>query len=195
MYTAAKYHELETHIKKSRFIARVAHVSSEPEAMSFLEKVRDPSASHNCWAFHTGDVFRFFDDGEPAGTAGKPILGSIVNKEFDNVMVVITRYFGGIKLGVGGLARAYGGTAARCLDECPKRELVHMAAVTVKVPFELTGNAYRIIDNYDLVKVEEDYSPGGLEIRMQIPMAIINTVENEFKEQCGGKYTLTVENK
>lgn len=195
MYTVAGYHELETHIKKSRFVTRVLYVSSEAEAMSFLEEVRDPAASHNCWAFRTGDIFRFSDEGEPTGTAGKPILGSIFNKEFDNVMVVVTRYFGGIKLGAGGLIRAYGGVTAQCLDECESHELVEMAVLTVKVPFELTGNAYRIIEKNDLEKVDERYLPEGLEIEIHLPRAKRNTVENQFREQGGGKYTLTVKNK
>src|SRR3546814_18000784 len=74
-----------------------------------------PDATHNCWAWRIGDDYRSNDDGEPAGTAGRPILAAIDGQGMDRVVVVVTRWFGGIKLGAGGLVRAYGGTAAECL--------------------------------------------------------------------------------
>ncbi|MCU0692466.1 MAG: YigZ family protein, partial [Polyangiaceae bacterium] len=104
--------EHECLIKKSRFLARAARADTADEAMAFLQRVRDDTASHNCWAYRIGELYRFSDDGEPGGTAGRPILSAIEGQRVDHVMVVVARHFGGIKLGAGGLVRAYGGTAA-----------------------------------------------------------------------------------
>ncbi|XP_022739530.1 uncharacterized protein LOC111291784 isoform X2 [Durio zibethinus] len=106
-------------IKKSKFIAIAGPISSEQSAHSFLNQVKDPRATHNCWAYKVGDQYRSYDDGEPSGTAGKPIHSAIVSSGLDRVMVVVIRYFGGIELGTGGLVRAYGGAASECLRNAP----------------------------------------------------------------------------
>src|SRR5210317_2254673 len=117
MQTLASTASIETEIKRSRFIAHAARVDSLADTLEFYESVADPSATHNCWAWRLDHQYRFNDDGEPASTAGKPILSAIEGKGLDHTMVVVTRYFGGIKLGVGGLVRAYSGSAARCIDQ------------------------------------------------------------------------------
>lgn len=95
--------------KKSRFIAHVKSVTSEEEAIDFINQIKKQywDARHNCMAYQIGDVKRFSDDGEPQGTAGKPILEVIEGRNIDNVVIVVTRYFGGVLLGTGGLLRAY----------------------------------------------------------------------------------------
>lgn len=113
-------------IKKSRFIGQAAPIASEEEARAFLASVSDPAANHNCWAWRIGQAYRFSDDGEPSGTAGKPILQAIDGQDLDGVVVVVTRFFGGILLGSGGLMRAYGGTAAQMLRQAEKREIIPM---------------------------------------------------------------------
>jgi hypothetical protein len=93
---------------------------------------RSPTdATHNCWAWRIGGDYRSSDDGEPAGTAGRPILAAIDGQGFDRVMVVVTRWFGGIKLGAGGLVRAYGGAAAECLRTAPRVPLVGMRTLVL----------------------------------------------------------------
>ncbi len=119
----------EVRIRKSRFLAQAAPASDEKAALAFLEDISASDANHNCWAFRTGERYRFSDDGEPGGSAGKPILMAIDGQAMDHVMVVVTRWFGGIKLGVGGLMRAYGGTAANCLRAGRKRPIIAMARV------------------------------------------------------------------
>lgn len=111
-------------IQKSRFLTYAAPVSTSAEAQAFIQTVSDPSATHNCWAWKIGNQYRFSDDGEPGGTAGRPMLTAIEGQGFDQVVVVITRFFGGIKLGTGGLARAYGGCAAKCLQSGEAIELI-----------------------------------------------------------------------
>jgi len=107
----------EVNIKRSRFIAHASRVDSQADTLEFYESVADPTATHNCWAWRLDYQYRFNDDGEPASTAGRPILSAIEGKGLDNVMVVVIRYFGGIKLGVGGLIRAYSGSTSKCLDQ------------------------------------------------------------------------------
>ena len=111
-------------IKKSRFIAIAGAADTEDAAKAFVTTHSDSTANHNCWAWRIGQSYRFNDDGEPSGTAGKPILQAIDGQALDRVAVVVTRWFGGVLLGSGGLARAYGGTAALCLRNANKTPLI-----------------------------------------------------------------------
>lgn len=122
-------------IKKSRFIGHAAPIASEDEAKAFIIEVSDPAANHNCWAWRLGQAYRFSDDGEPSGTAGKPILQAVDGQDLDGTVVVVTRFFGGILLGSGGLMRAYGGTAAQMLRVAAKREIIPMVSGECSVSF------------------------------------------------------------
>ena len=117
MFTLDQPVRAEFLIRRSRFITHASPVSDQAATLEFFESVADLSATHNCWAWKLDHNYRFNDDGEPASTAGKPILSAIEGKQLSRVMVVVTRHFGGIKLGVGGLIRAYSGSAAKCLDQ------------------------------------------------------------------------------
>lgn len=112
----------ENVIEKSRFIASAIHVDTVEQAMEFIEQKRKRyyDATHNCYAYIVGDKAKFSDDNEPQGTAGMPIYECIKNNNLDYVCVVVTRYFGGVKLGAGGLVRAYNGACADVLNECVK---------------------------------------------------------------------------
>ncbi len=117
--------ETQKVIEKSRFITTSKYISCEEEARDFIADIRHrfPDATHNCYAYiadSLGNFLRFSDDGEPSGTAGMPILEVIKNKKLYETAVVVTRYFGGIKLGAGGLVRAYSGSAAENLDAAEK---------------------------------------------------------------------------
>lgn len=112
-------------IEKSQFITTARHISSEEEAQNFIAEMRKKyaDATHNCYAYvadRLGNCLRFSDDGEPSGTAGMPILDVIRNKKLYETAVVVTRYFGGIKLGAGGLVRAYSACASENLDATQK---------------------------------------------------------------------------
>ena len=133
MHTLSKHHSFEKEIKKSRFVAIAIPVDSPEEALEKLEAVRDPEANHNCWAYKIGDRYRFSDDGEPGGTAGKPILTAIEGQNLDGVLVVITRFFGGIKLGAGGLVRAYGDTAREAIEASGRQQ--HFVLDTYRFTF------------------------------------------------------------
>ena len=138
VYSATTYEKV---IERSRFIANCAHVESEEEAKAFLAKIRAEHslATHNCYAFvadKAGNLMRFSDDGEPQGTAGMPILDVLKNKKLFETAVVVTRYFGGIKLGAGGLVRAYSGTAAEALALAEVREYAPCKKLIFSVGYE-----------------------------------------------------------
>jgi putative IMPACT (imprinted ancient) family translation regulator len=116
-------------VKHSRFLAQAAPVESPRRRARLPRRHRaHPDATHHCWAYRIGGDYRSSDDGEPAGTAGRPILAAIDGQGFDRVMVVVTRWYGGINLGAGGLVRAYGGAAAECLRTAPASAGRHGAA-------------------------------------------------------------------
>ncbi len=158
----------EEEIKKSRFIANAVRTDSPEEALEQVEQLSDGDASHNCWAYKIGDQYRFADDGEPGGTAGRPILAAIEGQGLDGVLVVVTRFFGGTKLGAGGLARAYGGTAAKCLRQAPKLEIKEKIVLNVGIPFSAIGVLYPILDELGAVKLSETYEQDGVSLRIEL---------------------------
>lgn len=123
-FTLSALVTFEEEIKKSRFQAFAVPVENEQEVKDFLEQYKDMSTTHQCWAWKVGHHVRFNDDGEPSGTAGRPILATIEGNELTNILVLVNRWYGGIKLGTGGLVRAYGGTAGKCLLLAEKIELI-----------------------------------------------------------------------
>ncbi|OCO98272.1 MULTISPECIES: YigZ family protein [unclassified Ensifer] len=135
MFTLKRIETATQDIKKSRFVAVAAPIADEQAAKDFLAAHSDSAANHNCWAWRIGQAYRFNDDGEPSGTAGKPILAAIDGQELDGVAVVVTRWFGGILLGSGGLVRAYGGTAALCLRAAEKIEMIETVRATFAFDF------------------------------------------------------------
>ncbi|KAL1327480.1 uncharacterized protein [Arachis hypogaea] len=133
-------------IKKSKFIAIAGPISDEKSAMSFLSQV--------------GEQYRSNDDGEPSGTAGKPIQSAIDSSGIDRVMVVVIRYFGGIKLGTGGLVRAYGGVASECLRNAPRCLVKTKVPMGVEVPFDLLGVLYHQLQSFQVEGIKQDYDTG-----------------------------------
>ncbi|KAK4584166.1 hypothetical protein RGQ29_022058 [Quercus rubra] len=150
----------EKEIKKSKFIAIAGPISDEQSAFSFLSQVRDPRATHNCWAYKVGDQYRSNDDGEPSGTAGKPIHSAILSSGIDRVMVVVIRYFGGIKLGTGGLVRAYGGVTSECLRNAPTCVVKSKVPMGVEVPFDLLGILNHQLQSFQIEDIKQDYDTG-----------------------------------
>ena len=167
MKTLKKPASFEENIKKSRFIGHAARVNSQHESLEFYESIIDPQATHNCWAWRINFQVRSSDDGEPGGTAGRPILNVIERRELEDVMVVVTRYFGGIKLGVGGLVRAYSGTAAKCLDRAGVIELFPMSEYTVRAGFEWASSVHGLLDQFSAEKLEETYEDEGLILKIR----------------------------
>lgn len=137
----AGYGEVELTEKRSRFIGQVWRVETEAEARVHLEEVRKKyhDARHHCWCYvlREGNVLRYGDDGEPQGTAGQPMLNVFLKEEVSNAVCVVTRYFGGILLGAGGLTRAYGGTAKLALDAAGISRMRLWAVLAVPCPYPL----------------------------------------------------------
>lgn len=156
-------------IKHSRFVAHAAPIGSAEDALAFLQQVAVPDATHNCWAYRHGNEYRSSDDGEPAGTAGRPILAAIDGQGFDRVMVVVIRWYGGIKLGAGGLVRAYGGTAAECLRTAPRLPLVALTELTVQAAFEDLGALHAALAAHLAEKLDETFTASGVELHVRLP--------------------------
>ncbi len=156
-------------MRKSRFVANAANVSTPQAALALIDEVADRSATHNCWAYRIGLDYRFNDDGEPGGTAGKPILQAIDGQGFDQVAVVVTRWFGGIKLGAGGLMRAYGGCAAECLRTAATREMIQMSRVEFALNFAAIPILHSRLAEFAAEKVGETFSGDGAVLRLCLP--------------------------
>ncbi|MEO6800569.1 MAG: YigZ family protein [Rhodanobacter sp.] len=156
-------------IKRSRFLAIACPVASSEQARSFVREVADLDATHNCWAYRIGRDYRFSDDGEPGGTAGRPILQAIESQDVDGVVVVVTRWYGGIKLGAGGLARAYGGTAAECLRQAERVPIVAMASFVVQADFAELALLKARLTEFGSEVEHEEFGVGGVTMRVRAP--------------------------
>lgn len=148
----------ESEIKRSRFVCALAPASSELAAQAFIAKIRkeNPGATHNCFAYvigAEGRVHRASDDGEPGGTAGTPMLQVLLRREVRDVVAVVTRYYGGVQLGAGGLVRAYGGAVSAALDDLGTVERRRLALLTVAVDHQRAG------------KLENDLRSAGRTVR------------------------------
>lgn len=173
MFTISRIETVTQEIKKSRFLAIAAPVANEQAAKDFLAERSDFAANHNCWAWRIGQNYRFSDDGEPSGTAGKPILQAIDGQQLDNIVVVVTRWFGGILLGSGGLMRAYGGTAAMCLRQAEKTEVIPMIGFALACEFsEHALLKARLTAVEHVTIVNENFSANGVHVTGAMPLAI-----------------------
>ena len=164
----AQYEEI---IKKSRFLALAAPVQSAGEALAFFSEHRIPEATHNCWAYRIGQEYRFNDDGEPGGTAGRPMLQAIEGQDCDRVAVLVIRWFGGIKLGSGGLVRAYGGVAAQCLRLASKVEIVQEAVIQCFCPFADVALLQSRFPAMGARIVETEFTAEGAQWQIAVPQA------------------------
>ena len=183
---------LAQEIRKSKFVANAANVSSEEAATEFLGSIADLAATHNCWAWRLGQRYRFNDDGEPAGTAGKPILQAIDAQSIDNVMVVVTRWFGGIKLGVGGLMRAYGGCAAECLRQAAKMSLIETAHVEFALAFAELPRLRARVRPLGAAIDSEDFADNGAVLRLSLPLAHLDELRMLLADLSRGRVELRV---
>lgn len=188
MFTISRIETYSQEIKKSRFLAIAAPVASEQAAKDFLQQHSDPTATHNCWAWRMGQNYRFNDAGEPAGTAGKPMLAAIDGQKVDNVVVLVTRWFGGILLGAGGLMRAYGGTAATCLRLAEKTEIIPMIGFALACDF--SDHALlkaRLTAVANLTVAQENFTANGVEISGAMPIAVQEDVARLVTDLTRGK--------
>ncbi|WP_018182752.1 IMPACT family protein [Kaistia granuli] len=188
MFTLKGIETFSQEIKKSRFLAFAGPVSDEAAAKAFITNHSDPTANHNCWAWRIGQHYRFQDDGEPSGTAGKPILQAIDGQSLDGVAVVVTRWFGGILLGSGGLVRAYGGTAAACLRAAETLPLIATEEATISVPFgDLALVQARLATLPSTQVLSQRYDESGSDIVVAIHKTEIDAVEALVADLTSGR--------
>ncbi len=171
-FTIASSAEATTNIKGSTFISRCERVTSAIEAMNYIQliKLKYSDATHNCWAYRISpNEYRFNDDGEPAATAGQPILQAILGLNLEQVCVVVTRYYGGTKLGTGGLVRAYGGGASAVLKMAQSVLIQSTVVIEVEVAFSEQNGLYHFMENHpELTIVNTAYTAKGLVITIKL---------------------------
>lgn len=181
-------------IKGSRFIASLAPAASADEAEAFLAHVRAelPDAGHHAFAWRIGTTatrFRSSDDGEPSGSAGRPILAQLEGHEVFDLCCVVSRWFGGTKLGVGGLMRAYGGTAGQALDRARLRTVVVQRALRVRHPYECSGAVTSVLVAYDLEPQDGEYGE-AVAFTVRVPLARAEAFALELSDRTAGRAEL-----
>ena len=175
--------------KRSRFIGRVARVETEADARAYIEtiKKRHYDARHNCWCYivHEGNIVRYGDDGEPQGTAGQPMLNVFQREGVENVVCVVTRYFGGVLLGAGGLTRAYAKSAKDALDAAGKAKMTLWTRERVSVPYPLFERLTRLIDTHGGVTEGSDYG-AEVSVTLRLPQTATETFDAALTELSNG---------
>lgn len=169
-YTLAKSVQAELVIKKSRFLAWVEPVADKMQAQQRLAELQQqfPDARHLCFAFVAAGDSGMSDDGEPSGTAGKPMFNVLNHKQLDNVLAVVVRYFGGIKLGAGGLVRAYGGAVSQALETADYIALEAQHRLELALPFALESEVRRLLESFGLTPLQVEYADC---VRLQVQLA------------------------
>ena len=174
----------ESKVKGSKFIASALAVNSETEAEAFITEIKKEfhDATHNCSAYTIKERgkarVRYNDDGEPSGTAGRPILQAIDSKNLSNTCIVVTRYFGGTKLGTGGLMRAYGGSAAGLIEDADIEKIQITQTVSFTVSFDFLNMIHNIVGNFKGTLKETQY---GDSVTFNVDLR--KTKYNSFKEK------------
>lgn len=179
--------------KKSRFIATVMHVESEEEANARIEELKKKywDARHNCYAFILGkgsETMRFSDDGEPSGTAGKPILEVLKGRELTNTLVVVTRYFGGVLLGTGGLVRAYTDSTIEGLSNADLRTMQPMQCVGIDIDYNTIGKLKYMLASNEINILNEAYTD-AVRVNIALPVNEVQRYLDSITDVTNGKAT------
>ncbi|MGK0359828.1 MAG: putative YigZ family protein [Bradymonadia bacterium] len=192
---SARHVEEIPKVKGSRFWATVDRCARVEGALAVVDALRTqwPDATHHCWAWRGEgrDAWRYADDGEPSGSAGKPILSAIDGRDLTDVVVVVTRYFGGTKLGVGGLIRAYGGCAAAALDAASIVFVPDTTTIRITHPYELSGSVQSVLTAHGYAPSDAEY---GAEVcvRIVVPDAGVESFLFDLGERCAGRAQIEV---
>lgn len=195
----ATIHRTEETIKRSRFIATVAHAPTEKDVKAFLSDIKNefPDATHNCWAYVAGppgDTARvgMSDDGEPHGTAGKPMLTVLLHSEIGEIVAVVTRYFGGTKLGKGGLVRAYSGLIKNALAGLPLKEKRDVLRLRVILAYSNITAVKQMIESFDAEVVDEIYQ-ADVSFEIELPKNREEGFIRAVTDLTGGEIRITKE--
>jgi uncharacterized YigZ family protein len=174
-------------IRKSRFLAQAAPADTPQQALAYIQQVSDAAATHNCWAYRIGQEYRFNDDGEPGGTAGRPILQAIEGQGIDRAVVVVTRWYGGIKLGAGGLVRAYGGTAAECLRLAERTPIVAMTRLGLRCDFADLALMKARLKEIGAEIEEENFDANGVTLQMRVAVDRVHEIKARIVDISRGR--------
>jgi uncharacterized YigZ family protein len=192
----AARHRVEEVIQRSRFITTLAHAPSVDAAREFIDRVRAefPDATHNCWAYAAGPpgdtaFVGMSDDGEPHGTAGRPMLNILHHGGVGEIAAVVTRYYGGVKLGTGGLARAYSGGVQLALESLPTVERVDRVEGVVEVDYASVETIRRVLADLDVVTADERFG-GTVEFVVEVPVEAVADLETAVAEATRGSGTV-----
>jgi uncharacterized YigZ family protein len=192
VYTLAQAVHADIDIRKSRFIAIATPVEGRDAAQLAIARLRaeHPAATHVCWALLAGGQSGMSDDGEPSGTAGRPIMEVLRHHELDNVLGAVVRYFGGVKLGAGGLVRAYTDAIASALKDAQRIEYVAQAALTVEVAYPDEARIRRWIAQHGYLL--EGSSHGALvALAIRLPAADLAAARLALRDLTQGKARIT----
>ncbi len=186
-------HRVEGTVRRSRFITTLAPAPDPDAAHAVIREVEGefPDATHHCWAFVAGppgDTARIgmSDAGEPRGTAGRPMLTALLHSGIGEVVAVVTRYFGGVKLGTGGLSRAYSGQVLEALESLPTVQRVKLVDVRIEVPFQAMDALFRLLDELDVREREESYDT-GLTLRAKLPGGAVERLRSAVADFTSGE--------
>ena len=179
-------------VKGSRFLADVGPAASAAAAAAFVARVRDrePTATHHVWAYRLGPASpeeRSSDDGEPHGSAGAPVLRQIVGRDLFETVAVVTRYYGGTQLGVGGLVRAYGGAAAAALDAAGVATRIQRERVELAFAFADTAGAMRLLDRFDTHLARQDHHAEGTVLVLDVRQSEARALREAFVDATSGR--------
>ncbi|MFW2095916.1 IMPACT family protein [Acinetobacter sp. ULE_I057] len=189
VYTLVSEMIFEEDIKKSRFQAIAASVENEQQVKIFLEKHLDLTTTHQCWAWKIGHNVRFNDDVEPSGTAGRPILATIEGNDLTNTIVLVNRWYGGIKLGTGGLVRAYGGCSGQCLLLAEKIELIEKKKIYFQCHFS-EWSIFQYELNTQDIEYKEQYTADGVEVEALLQIHQIDPLKLKVQDVTRGREQL-----
>lgn len=185
MLYVSQTHMIEELIKKSRFISVITYCENEQDVLRELKtlQIAHPHANHIAFAYRlktsNGIIYRFHDAGEPTGTAGKPIFQHLEGKNIINALVVVVRYFGGVKLGAGGLTRAYGNTAKQVIDNATLLPFIEMATLKLTLDYEQFQPFEYALKKVDGKIIEQDFA-GQIKLTIKLPAEKVAELSHQF---------------
>ncbi len=185
--------EVITEIKRSRFIAYISHAANAEDAFSIIKQRQTlyPDARHHCWAFiacppKSASAVRFSDDGEPSGTAGKPILNVLQYSHYGEIICVISRYFGGIKLGASGLVRAYSNSTQAAIEQLPIKEVVELTILSVQFPYAVESSVRHYLASKQITISDINYLE-AIVFHLEVEHNHIQSIMQQIQNICRGK--------
>jgi len=190
--------DVEEVIKNSQFITRVRNVSTAEEAKAFIKSLNleFPDATHHCWAYIVGDpksttLIGCSDDGEPSGTAGKPMLNVLQHSGIGDIVAVCTRYYGGTKLGTGGLSRAYGGGVKLAIDSLEVKQKIDFTQVKFELEYAQLKDCEHLLKDFQVEDYNVDYSE-KIKVSLKVATQQLQKLETSLSDKYKGEFEWTI---